>query len=66
MTISDQRARKVTISRMMKYFEYNFNVFSLSLSLSVHLSIRTNCTNNLLDMLKVVYHVQVYMIVDNL
>lgn len=60
MTISDQRARKVTISRMMKYFEYNFNVFSLSLS--VHLSIRTNCTNNLLDMLKVVYHVQV----DNL
>lgn len=64
MTISDQRARKVTISRMMKYFEYNFNVFSLSLS--VHLSIRTNCTNNLLEMLKVVYHVQVYMIVDNL
>lgn len=64
MTISDQRARKVTISRMMKYFEYNFNVFSLSLSL--HLSIRTNCTNNLLDMLKVVYHVQVYMLVDNL
>lgn len=64
MTISDQRARKVTISRMMKYFEYNFNVFSLSLS--VHLSIRTNCTNNLLDMLKVVYHVQVYMLVDNL
>lgn len=60
MTISDQRARKVTISRMMKYFEYNFNVFFLSLS--VHLSIRTNCTNNLLDMLKVVYHVQV----DNL
>lgn len=66
MTISDQRARKVTISRMMKYFEYNFNVFFLSLSLSVHLSIRTNCTNNLLDMLKVVYHVQVYMLVDNL
>lgn len=65
MTISDQRARKVTISRMMKYFEYNFNVF-FSLSLSVHLSIRTNCTNNLLDMLKVVYHVQVYMLVDNL
>lgn len=64
MTISDQRARKVTISRMMKYFEYNFNVFSLSLS--VHLSIRTNCTNNLLDMLKVVYHVQVYMLVNNL
>lgn len=64
MTISDQRARKVTISRMMNYFEYNFNVFSLSLS--VHLSIRTNCTNNLLDMLKVVYHVQVYMLVDNL
>lgn len=64
MTISDQRARKVTISRMMKYFEYNFNVFSLSLS--VHLSIRTKCTNNLLDMLKVVYHVQVYMLVDNL
>lgn len=64
MTISDQRARKVTISRMMKYFEYNFNVFSLSLS--VHLSIRTNCTNNLLDMLKVVYLVQVYMLVDNL
>lgn len=64
MTISDQRARKVTISRMMKYFEYNFNVFSISLS--VHLSIRTNCTNNLLDMLKVVYHVQVYMLVDNL
>lgn len=64
MTISDQRARKVTISRMMKYFEYNFNVFSLSLC--VHLSIRTNCTNNLLDMLKVVYHVQVYMLVDNL
>lgn len=64
MTILDQRARKVTISRMMKYFEYNFNVFSLSLS--VHLSIRTNCTNNLLDMLKVVYHVQVYMLVDNL
>lgn len=64
MTISDQRARKVTISLMMKYFEYNFNVFSLSLS--VHLSIRTNCTNNLLDMLKVVYHVQVYMLVDNL
>lgn len=64
MTISDQRARKVTISRMMKYFEYNFNVFSLSLS--VHLSIRTNCTNNLLDMLKVVYYVQVYMLVDNL
>lgn len=64
MTISDQRARKVTISRMMKYFEYNFNVFSLSLS--VHLSIRANCTNNLLDMLKVVYHVQVYMLVDNL
>lgn len=64
MTISDQRARKVTISRMMKYFEYDFNVFSLSLS--VHLSIRTNCTNNLLDMLKVVYHVQVYMLVDNL
>lgn len=64
MTISDQRARKVTISRMMKYFEYNFNVFFLSLS--VHLSIRTNCTNNLLDMLKVVYHVQVYMLVDNL
>lgn len=64
MTISDQRARKVTISRMMKYFEYNFNVFSLSLS--VHLSIRTNCTNNLLEMLKVVYHVQVYMLVDNL
>lgn len=66
MTISDQRARKVTISRMMKYFENNFNVFFLSLSLSVHLSIRTNCTNNLLDMLKVVYHVQVYMLVDNL
>lgn len=64
MTISDQRARKVTISRMMKYFEYNFNGFFLSLS--VHLSIRTNCTNNLLDMLKVVYHVQVYMLVDNL
>lgn len=64
MTISDQRARKVTISRMMKYFEYNFNVFFLSLS--VHLSIRTNCTNNLLDMLKVVYYVQVYMLVDNL
>lgn len=64
MTISDQRAQKVTISRMMKYFEYNFNVFSLSLS--VHLSIRTNCTNNLLEMLKVVYHVQVYMLVDNL
>lgn len=64
MTISDQRARKVTISRMMKYFEYNFNVFFLSLSM--HLSIRTNCTNNLLDMLKVVYHVQVYMLVDNL
>lgn len=64
MTISDQRARKVTISRMMKYFEYNFNVFFLSLS--VHLSIRTKCTNNLLDMLKVVYHVQVYMLVDNL
>lgn len=64
MTISDQRARKVTISRMMKYFEYNFNFFFLSLS--VHLSIRTNCTNNLLDMLKVVYHVQVYMLVDNL
>lgn len=64
MTISDQRARKVTISRMMKYFEYNFNVFSLSLS--VHLSIRTNCTNTLLDMLKVVYLVQVYMLVDNL
>lgn len=64
MTISDQRARKVTISRMMKYFEYNFNVFSISLS--VHLSIRTNCTNNLLDMLKVVSHVQVYMLVDNL
>lgn len=61
MTISDQRARKVTISRMMKYFEYNFNV-----SLSLSLSIRTNCTNNLLDMLKVVYHVQVYMLVDNL
>lgn len=66
MTISDQRARKVTISRMMKYFEYNFNVFFFSLSLSVHLSIRTNCTNNLLEMLKVVYHVQVYMLVDNL
>lgn len=64
MTISDQRARKVTISRMMKYFEYNFNVFFLSLS--VHLSIRTNCTNNLLDMLKVVHHVQVYMLVGNL
>lgn len=62
MTISDQRARKVTISRMMKYFEYNFNVFFFSLSLSI----RTNCTNNLLDMLKVVYHVQVYMLVDNL
>ena len=63
MTISDQRARKVTISRMMKYFEYNFNVF---FSLSLSLSIRTNCTNNILEMLKVVYHVQVYMLVDNL
>lgn len=26
MIISDQRARKVTISQMMSYFEYDFNV----------------------------------------
>lgn len=27
MIISDQRARKVTISQMMSYFEYDFNVW---------------------------------------
>lgn len=74
MIISDQRARKVTISQMMSYFEYDFNVlfcfvffvffgkggtiFFLFICLNI---VHTNCKNDLLHMLNVVYHVQVYM-----
>lgn len=72
MIISDQRARKVTISQMMSCFEYDFNVLFcffggeggyhfFPLHLSKHCTYKLYKKNDLLHMLNVVHHVQVYM-----